>query len=236
MKTTSHRKLGIIGGAGPYASALFYHMLCKAHYSKIHSEERSSTSMPEVVIINYPFTRGLTVSESQAHARLLCAELQYCIDLLAQQQVEKMAITCNTLHAFVSSLDLKRIELISIPALVMQTAIQQGLRKLLILATQTTRSSQLYCHPNLEAIFPFSEEQAIVDQVIDRILSGVLTETDSQLLCRLIKTIRERESIEGVVLGCTDLPVLHHSYPLKIGSLPLFDSIQIPAQALINKN
>src|ERR1700722_4519650 len=87
-------KIGIIGGAGPLASALLYQKLLEACYIK------EAKSMPEIVLLNYPFTRCLSQSEEQAHYAITRSELQYCIDQLAAYGVEQAVIACNTLHLF----------------------------------------------------------------------------------------------------------------------------------------
>lgn len=221
------QKFGIIGGAGPYASALLYQSIIKTSY------ETEKQQAPEIVLLNYPFTRGLTLKESQAHRHQLCTELQYCMNCLALQEVQSFAIACNTLHSFLPGLDLKGMNLLSIPKLVIETALKARLHKLLLLSTATTIRSGLYQHPLIEMITPHALEQESLNAIIDRILAGEILKKDSEELSHLIQACTLRDNIEGIILGCTDLPVLHAHYPIETGSLPLLDSIQIPAQHFI---
>ncbi|CUI16509.1 Asp/Glu/Hydantoin racemase family protein [Candidatus Protochlamydia naegleriophila] len=222
------QKLGIIGGAGPYASALLYQSIIKKHYEA----EREQT--PEIVLLNYPFTRGLSLKESQSHMQQLRLELQYCMNCLALQGVDRFAIACNTLHSFLPGLDLKGMNVLSIPQLVIETALKADLHKLLLLSTATTIQSRLYQHPSIRLVTPQAPEQKVLDAIIDRILAGVISKKDSEELSHLIHTCALRDGIDGIILGCTDLPVLHAHHPIDVGPLPILDSIQIPAHHFIH--
>lgn len=222
------QKFGIIGGAGPYASALLYQSIIRNSY------EAKKRQTPEIVLLNYPFTRGLTLKESHSHKQQLCQELQDCLNCLAQQDVQHIVIACNTLHSFLPELNLKGMSVLSIPKLVIKTALQAHLRKLLLLSTETTIQTGLYQHPLIELSILHPLEQDCLNGIIDRILEGNILKEDSENLSHLIQTSLLKEGIGGILLGCTDLPVLHARYPIETGALPVLDSIQIPAKHCID--
>lgn len=215
-------KVGIIGGAGPYASALLYQQIIKVFYDQ-------KVALPELVLLNFPFTRGLSLKESSQGAVKIIQELQLCFDSMLKQGVELVILACNTLHAFLKNLRLDGIRILHIPQNVVRKAMTLNLDRLLILGTQTTRQMGLYRHPSVELLYPQIEQQKIIDAIIDRILMGEISKKDSMTLSDLVMS---QEDIDGVVLGCTDIPVLHHHHPLQVGSLPILDSIKIPAHYL----
>lgn len=218
-------KIGIIGGAGPYASALFYQVLLDHLYAaKVHP-------IPEILIWNFPFTRGLTSKESQKHKKILQDELQYCLNAFASLNISRAAIVCNTLHYFLKNINLKGIEFFHLPKLVQEAVIEQGTSKLLLLSTQTTQLQKLYSHPQLNFIKPNEIEQSLIDATIDHVLAGKTLIKDSLLLKNLIEKLYQKKSFAGIVLGCTELPILHKKFPLHT-SLPVFDSIEILARKI----
>jgi aspartate/glutamate racemase len=84
---------------------------------------------------------------------------------------------------------------------------------------------------DVEVIYPSAQDQFTIDAIIDRVLEGKILKKDSSLVSRIINRTLQNESFDGVVLGCTDFPVLHHRFP--ISSLkPIYDSIKIPAKTL----
>ncbi len=220
------KKIGIIGGAGPLASALFYETIVQECYLQAHQ-------VPEILLINYPFSRALTLEEGVVNESKLKDELQYCVDILSQYRVDVGILTCNTLHLYLPLLEGKKtpFSFYALPFLVMEEAKERGHRRLLILGTQNTCNSQLYQHPEMEMVYPYPQHQRLADEVIDRVLKGEITPKDSFLMSEVISQIASENSFDGVVLGCTDLPVLHHRFPIA-SKKPLYDSIKIPAKIL----
>lgn len=218
------KKVGIIGGAGPYASALFYETFIKESYELDHL-------IPEIFLLNYTFSRGLNVQEAARNEKALSKQLEHCIRMLEQNNVEIGVIACNTLHLYLEKIKYSPLQFLSLPETVMAQARNDGMKSLLILATQNSCRSSLYCNSNLTMIYPSDEEQSLVDAAIDRVLSGDILENDSELIARVIEQISARIDFDAVVLGCTDLPVLHDHYPLRTQK-PLYDSIKLPAKIL----
>lgn len=214
------KKIGIIGGAGPLASALLYETLVKECYllRKI---------VPEIVLISYPFTRGLTLQESENH-RILKHELTQAIASLHQHGVGIALLACNTLHMYLEEIP-SSLSFMPLPQAVLQEAASNGHRRLLILGTQNTCTQELYKYPGVTLIYPQSEEQALIDRIIDQVLGGNILPEDAFLISQLLE---QKRGYDGVVLGCTELPVLHHHFPLRC-VLPIYDSIKIPAKKLI---
>ena len=79
-------------------------------------------------------------------------------------------------------------------------------------------------------LHPSPEGQKIIDEAIDHVLEGKVSRQDSLLIAQLIRNFPEE--IDGVILGCTDLPVLHHHFPLELDK-PIYDSIKIPAKTIL---
>jgi len=223
MKT----KYGIIGGAGPYASALLYHKIVKQHYGS------GLGALPELILINFPFTRGLTKSESQSNHETLIEEVQGCIESLASQGVSRFTISCNTLHHYLDHVDYQGMKPFHIPEMVLSQAKQEGLKTLLVLSTETTKQKGLYEDESMELVYPNSTEQQLINQVIDRILCGKICKEDAIILKNLVIEINKRKEIDGVILGCTDLPVLHASFPIAVPGIHTLDSIDITAKAFL---
>jgi aspartate racemase len=215
------KKLGIIGGAGPLASALFYETL-------VHECYRLKQQLPEMLLLNYPFIRGLTPKEKKKNRSLLRDELLHCLGILKQGGAQAAVLVCNTLHLELALLPQHSLRFFPIPDLVLKKIKKKGGKRLLLLGTQNTCLSSLYQECGLTIFCPTS--QRLVDEAIDRVLEGKVLESDSRLISELINTFPEE--IDGVILGCTDLPVLHHRFPLCTNKI-IYDSVKIPAQTIL---
>ena len=222
------RKLGIIGGVGPFASALLYEKLIEESYSQ-------KGEIPEIVIINYPFTNGLSVQgleEGNNNETMLRKGFFHCCNWLLQNEVDVAVCASNTLHFYIPLLPSDSVKFFSIPDLVLEEAVENGHQTLLILGTRITYNSNLYKNHGIKFFYPFPQDQMLIDEIIDRILSGQVLEKDSLAISQLIKSLETRMNFDAVVLGCTDFPALHHRFPI-LSNKPFLDSIAIPAKRII---
>lgn len=217
------KKLGIIGGAGPLASALFYETL-------VHESYRLGSPLPEIFLLNYPFNRGLTPQESQDNGAIVREELLHCLKVLEEAGAEVGVLVCNTLHLELANVPRGSVRFQRIPDLVLEEIRENKSKRLLLLATQNTCGSSLYHQSDLTIFRPPLEAQKIVDGVIDRVLEGNFREHDSKKIGELIRYFPEE--IDGVILGCTDLPVLHHHFPIR-SEIPIYDSVKIPGKTIV---
>lgn len=218
------KKLGIIGGAGPLASALFYETL-------VYESYRLQRPLPEILLLNYPFTRGLTPDEHQQNGAMVRRELLHCLKTLESGGVAVAVLVCNTLHVELAKTPQGSVRFLPIPGLMLEEirAQKKGTR-LLLLGTQNTCSSPLYDQPGLTIFRPSPGKQMIVDEAINHVLEGNISEADARSIEDVIKTFPEE--IDGVILGCSDLPVLHHHFPIHTDKL-IYDSVKIPAKAIL---
>lgn len=216
------KKLGIIGGAGPYASALLYETIVREGYLLKQRQ-------PKIYLINYPFTRGLCPHESEINLSQIENELLECLHAFKKLEVEVGLLACNTLHLFLEKLPGIEIPFISLPKTVLQEALRQKHTRLLLLGTSNTCRSSLYHHAEITTLHPSPDGQSLVNEIIDRILAGEVLADDAEKLGQLINNAAAVTDFDGVILGCTDLPVLHHTHPIP-SNKKIYDSIKISAK------
>lgn len=217
------KKLGIIGGAGPLASALLYETLVRESY-------RLKSPCPEILLLNYPFTRGLTPEEKERGEEVVRSELRYCIEALEEGGAKVGLLVCNTLHLELAKAKVDQIRFLPIPTLVLEEIRSKGGKRVLLLATQNTSLSSLYDEQGVKIVRPSLEGQRVVDGAIDRVLEGKFFSEDAAAISELIDSFASE--IDGVILGCTDLPVLDHHCPLQT-TIPIYDSVKIPAKTIL---
>lgn len=217
------KKLGVIGGAGPLASALFYLSLIEESY-------RQHGALPEIFLINFPFTRGITNEEGKQKKSQISHELKKVLMKLKYNRAEYGVIVCNTLHLYLQDI-VPDFPLFYLPELVLDEAEKLHKMRLLILGSQNTCSQNLYAREGFEFLYPDLENQLLVDEAIDKVLKGEVSEHSAFLLSKMIRVMFLNTPFQGIVLGCTELSVLHDRYP--IHSVPhIFDSVKIAAKQI----
>lgn len=221
--------IGIIGGAGPLASALLYQLILEEHYRR--TQRGQQCPLPEILLFNHAFTRGLTLDESATNHIRLCSELEASIQLLRKAGATRICIACNTLHSFLPKP--LCIDLIHLPQRVIAVLNQHKIVKVGVLSTETTKQAGLYSDPTITFVYPSEEEQQVINPILDRILEGRVEHADSLEIQKVIQNMKAKHGIRGIILGCTDLPVLHRRFPFHIPGVLVFDSIQILAEAIL---
>ena len=107
-----------------------------------------------------------------------------------------------------------------------------GLKKLLLLGIKYTMQSTFYqnaCRAmGIDVITPDEPEQDEIDKIIfEELTRGIFRDETKQRLLQIIS----RHPADGVILGCTELPLI-----LKSGDapIPLLDTVELHTQAVLD--
>lgn len=208
---TLNSRVGLIGGAGPMAGALLFEKIitvCQKYGCKIDSE------FPYCILLSYPFSPILTNAWDRD---ILKKELENCFRSLEMNQVSIVAISCNTLHSFLPDIP-KNIVLVHMIEETQAYVNAKNWKDPLILCSSTSRSNKLHAQ-YFSCRYPNPHLQSTVDMLIDKITEGCCFKEASKLLSLMCKD-------EGpVVLGCTELTLLHERVPLELDEICSPDTI-----------
>lgn len=109
------------------------------------------------------------------------------------------------------------------------------LKKVGLLGTKFTMEKDFYTRVleqkyNVEVVIPPDSERQIVHDIIySELVRGVFTETSKEKCKQIIRNL-EKEGAEGVILGCTELPLLISDIDVPI---PTFDTGKIHAHKAV---
>ena len=136
------KTIGIIGGAGPMASAFLYSLILRTCQEVYHANDYNE--FPEIILISYPFTRGNKEAIQQ--------ELTSCFSRLAQAGAQLTCIASHSFHGLLPEgpLPLGFVNLID-EGLV--EASRMGLAKVLILAAPLTIQMKLYERSLIQCVY-----------------------------------------------------------------------------------
>lgn len=224
--------LGIIGGMGPMASALFYDMISSKTDASCDQENLdlillSHAGMPDR-------TRAI-LSKDEAQIEEVRTKLLADAMFLQNAGCTAIAVTCNTAHYFVNmiedELDIPFIHLIRETAEAM--ASEFGAKKVAVLATDGTIETRLYqdelSKRGVIAFTPKAEVQALVmHEIYECIKSGKPADEE---IWKKIEEYVKAEGCEAAVLACTELSVVRKE--LSLGSF-YFDPMDIMAESCLD--
>ena len=224
--------LGIIGGMGPMASAVFYDMISSKTDASCDQENLnllllSHAGMPDR-------TRAI-LSKDEAQIEAVRSKLYADAIFLQNAGCTAIAVTCNTAHYFVNmiedELDIPFIHLIRETA--EAVASKFGAKKVAVLATDGTIETRLYqdelSKRGVIAFTPKAEVQALVmHEIYECIKSG--KPADEEIWQKIEEYVKE-EGCEATVLACTELSVVRKE--LSLGSF-YFDPMDIMAERCLD--
>lgn len=224
--------LGIIGGMGPMASALFYDMISSKTDASCDQENL------DLILLSHagmPDRTGAILSNDEVQIEAVRSKLLADAMFLQNSGCTAIAVTCNTAHYFVNmiedELDIPFIHLIRETA--EAVASEFGARKVAVLATDGTIETKLYqdelSKRGVIAFTPKAEVQALVmHEIYDCIKSGKPADEE---IWQKIEEYVKAEGCEAAVLACTELSVVRKE--LSLGSF-YFDPMDIMAERCLD--
>jgi len=225
------KKIGILGGMGPEASANFYYKII--HYCQKEYQAVQDTDFPPMIIYSLPLS-GFDES-GIVNKELVLQQLINGIDILKNAGCDFIVIPCNTVHLFINELRMKsQILIISIMEETVKKIKQDNLVVVGLLGSDTTLKLQLYQDlldkNNISCIFPTEEENPIITKLILEVMSGKVENKTKNNVLSIIKKM-EQQSAKAIVLGCTEIPL---AISKKDANIKVYDTLQILAESAVD--
>jgi aspartate racemase len=224
------KTIGLIGGL-TYVSTLEYYRLI----NEMVNEQLGGSEAAKLIIysVNFGDIKKLTVAQDWAGIASLIGD--------AAKKTEKAGADClllgaNTMHRIAPEIqEMMGIPLIHIASETAKAIQEKGMKKVALLGTKYTMELDFY-HKNLaasgiESLIPSAPDIEIVNDVIYNELSkNQFLPASKQNYLRIINGLAA-QGAEGVILGCTEIPLLIKPEDTTI---PLFDTTRIHARAAVD--
>jgi aspartate racemase len=222
---------GLIGGIGPESTAEYYRLFISEYRSRVRDG-----SYPSVLINSIDLTKLLRLigaNELSAVTDYLASEVLR----LAKAGADFAALAANTPHIVFDELRGRcPIPLVSLVEATCQAALELQLKRVGLIGTRFTMKSHFYPRAfsryAIAVVVPQSEEQEYIhEKYLNELVNGlVLPETREGLLAIAVR-LRERELVEGIILGGTELPLILRDGA--IPGLPFLDTTAIHVKSIV---
>lgn len=225
-------KIGMIGGLGPESTLDYYKLLIKTYRNKAECENN-----PEIIIYSMDINSLLKLIGNKQWDDVV-EWLVNGIKVLHNAGADFGFISANTPHIVFDRVnELSPIPLISIVDKTCEYIKNTCVKKVGLLGTSFTMESDFYkkaCNKeNLEIFVPNKEEQDYIqNKLMTEIELGNFLEETRDGLLNIIKRMINDNSIEGIILGCTELPLIltENSY----FNIPFFNTTEIHVNSIID--
>lgn len=224
------KKLGLVGGTGPESTLVYYKELNYAVNRALGGK-----AYPPLTIESIDVFRALDYCAKGQEDALL-AYLLEAVENLAAAGAQFAALTGNTVHLVFDRLQAASpIPLVSILEATCQEAGRRGMKKLGLLGTKVTMEGAFFSEPfrraGIQLVVPQGQQLQFVDEKISTELEyGVVKEETRAAFLALVETMKQEQGIEGLVLGCTELPLLFDGVACPV---PCLDTMRIHMDTLV---
>jgi len=224
------KKIGLIGGMS-WESSVVYYELINRKVSEVLGGFHSSKCIMESV--DFAEIEKLQHEDDWDSLNLLMADAAKTLEAAG---ADIIILCTNTMHLCSE----KIIESISIPFLHIAEATgnqikKQKLDKIALLGTKFTMERDFYKGKlqddfGIDILIPDKEDRDLVHNIIyNELVHGQLRLSSKEVYKRIIKDLEIRGA-EGVILGCTEIPLLIKQTDVDI---PVFDTTKIHAESAV---
>jgi len=221
------KRIGVLGGISHESTAKYYELIHEWYYRR-----RGDQHYPEVVVFSLDFQR-FTDLEDRGDREAYVGYIMEGVRALERAGADFVIMAANSPHAVFEEVEGRAtVPLISIAEVTAEEAARLGLSTLLLLGIKFTMRSDFYrrvCgRRGIEVVTPSEGEQDEMDRIIfDELVLGIFRDESR----RRILEIMFSYDVDGVILGCTELPLLIGQEDAEV---PLLDTLELHVEAALD--
>ena len=221
------KTIGLVGGTSWISTVDYYRLL-----NELVHEKLGGSNYARCILYSFNFADIEDLTRRKDWAALLELMTTVCTNLTAGG-AECIMLCANTPHVIADDLRTRiHVPLIHIAEATGAVIERQKLKKVGLLGTTFTMEMDFFkkklAARGIETIIPPQSERAFVhSSIFEELGKGIFQESTKQRYLQIIGKLAT-EGAEGIVLGCTEIPMLIKQTD---SPLPLFDTVKIHAEA-----
>jgi aspartate racemase len=225
------KTLGVIGGTGPEMTVEYYRRLIAAY------RQRSPEGRAPSLLINSIDSRNLIDLVTANELTQMADYLAEQVARLARAGAGLALIAANTPHLVFDEVQGQLpIPMLSIVTATREAAAAAGFRRLALFGTRFTMQASFFPQNfrarQIALVVPNEKEQSYIhDKYMSELFVGVILPETREGLLEVVQAMKERDGIEGVILGGTELSLILRD--ATAAGLPVLDTTQIHVEAAV---
>lgn len=223
--------LGIVGGIGPESTIEYYRQIIASY-----RQRKQDGSYPVIIINSIDMKKMLDLIESNELVKLtdyLLQEIQH----LAMAGADLGLLASNSPHVVFDTLSRQSsIPLLSIVEAACEATKKLGLKRVGLLGTRFSMQGRYYpdvfSRENITLITPVLKEQSYIhNKYMNELVNGVIVPETHERLLAIVERLKVQESIEGLILGGTELPLILREETY--AGIPFLDTTKIHVERAV---
>jgi aspartate racemase len=226
--------IGIIGGVSWVSSMDYYKLINEMIRDKYGDMYSARILMYSIAFHEFSEQERLA---QQGDWSFLIKAMVKSARRLKQGGADFIIIASNTMNSITDILqDSVKIPFINIADVTGMKVVEKEIKKVALLGTKFTMESSFYRERltkkfGLEVVVPNLEERDYINKVIfDELCNGKFNPKSKEQYVKIIERIIKEEGVEGVILGCTEIPLLVKQEDV---SVPVFNTNEIHCEAAV---
>jgi aspartate racemase len=229
------KTIGLIGGVGWSSSLEYYRIMNEKTQNDLGGDNSAKILMYSIEFGEFSKQERLADAGNwdPLNATMLDAARR-----LKAGGADFIVIASNTLNSRADDIEAK----VGIPVLRIYDVVgakvnRSGLKKVALLGTKYTMEQPFYRDVlkneyGIEVVTPNATERDYINTVIfDQLVRNDIRNESRAEYVRIINRLADEEGAQGVILGCTEIPLLIHQSDVEI---PVFDTTRIHAEAAVD--
>jgi aspartate racemase len=227
------KTVGIIGGIGP-ESTIEYYRLIIAEYRR----RQLDGSYPSIIVNSIDLSKMIDLITAN-ELEQLTVDLATEIQRLAMANASFGVLASNTPHIVFDDLSRKSpIPLISIVKATCAAMAERGLKRLGLFGSRFTMEGRFYPDvfsiADIAIVAPNTDEREYIHRkYMSELINGVLLPETREHLLSIVDRLRERDDIDGLILGGTELPLILKQN--EHNGIPFLDTTRIHVERIVTE-
>jgi len=202
------KRIGIIGGIGPESTVDYYKRIIRAF-----QEHGIDAVYPEIIIYSANLAELMLILENKNLSKLVDWLVEK-VDSLFRAGAEFAVIGSNTPHLVYNEVESRSpIPMLSIVEETCKKILSLGLKKPGLMGTKFTMESDFFqktfSEYGISIALPDKEEQELIhNKLFSEIELGIIKGSTKEELLAIVQRMINRHSIDSLILGCTELPLI----------------------------
>ncbi len=224
------KRLGLIGGSSWISTVEYYRHINLMVNARLGGSEYALLTIDS---LNFgDVTRNFSLHDSSGCEKLVVDAAMR----LAASDATAILICANTLHLYAKAVETATgLPVIHVAKATARAVHEKGIHKVALLGTKKTMEMDIYfsilADLGIECITPSDGDRHMIDHsIFNELGKGIFTGEKKAEYLKVIEKLQDKGA-EGVILGCTEIPLLLAPEEIPI---PSFDTTKIHSTAAVD--
>jgi aspartate racemase len=224
---------GIIGGIGPESTIEYYRLIVSAYL-----EREANGNYPAIIINSINMKKMLDLIGDNRFVEVadyLVGEIKK----LASAGADFAVLASNTPHIVFNDIKQKSaLPLISIVEATCEESMRRGMQRVGLFGTKFTMQGgfydQIFSDHDITVISPEDDDQNYIHDIyMGELVNGIFREETKEELLKIAGRLREKEGLQGLILGGTELPLVLKEEDA--GEIEFLDTTRIHVESIMKR-